>query len=139
MVKAVEWTVIKLGFNKFWVWLRTYWQIPFLILWTMLVYFLTRRNTDAIIEVLNAKQDAHKKEVDALNRAHDDKILKLKNLNKQYEETIKKLEERFAEEDKKLTEKHIKDVKKVVIESKGNPDEVINKIEKTFGITFKKI
>ena len=49
-----------------------------------------------------------------------------------------KLEKEFENQNKKLSKKHIKDVKEIVIKSKGNPEEIIRKIENDFGIKFKK-
>lgn len=135
--KTMSWVATKLFFKKSWTFLKEYWQIPFVILWTLATVILTRRNTEALKEVISAKQKSHKKEIEALEKIHSDEILKLKGLQEKYLDTIERLESKFNEQNKELSEKHVEDVKKIVIKSKGNPEEIIRKIESDFGIKFK--
>ena len=132
----MTWIVFKSGLCKSWVWLKEHWQIPFLLAWTIAVHILTRRNTDAMIEVIEAKKDSYKKQVEVLKRSHNDEILKRNGLIEQYESTIKKIEKRYEQEKKELSEKEKALVKEVVAKSKGNTDEIREKIEKEFGFEF---
>ena len=136
VVEMMHWAAIKLSLGRAWSWLKAYWQVPFFVLWTMVTYFITRRNTDALLEVLDAKQKSHKKEVETLKRLHKDEVLKLKNLQEEYVRTIEQLEQKFKEQDQELSEKHAEDVKEIVIKSKGNPEAIKRKIEDEFGIKF---
>lgn len=133
----MTWLATKEFFKRAWIWIKTYWQVPFLILWTVLVYILTRRNTDALVEVLRIKEDSHKREIEILNKAHKDELIKLKGLQVEYIKTIEDLERKFEQRKETLSEKHIEDVKDIVLESKGNPQEIKKKIEDEFGIKFK--
>jgi hypothetical protein len=132
----VTWIVFKSFVKRSWLWLKEHWQIPFLALWTILVYVLTRRNTDALIEVMEAKRNSYKKQIEALRASHNDEILKRDKLLEQYEETLDKVEEKFKEEEKKLTESQKNEIKEVVVKSKGNPDEIRKRIEEEFGIRY---
>ena len=85
---------------------------------------------------MSAKK-AHKEEVEILKRSHSEEILKIKNIQIEYERVISEMNKRFEEQNKKLSEKHIKDIRKIVIESKGNSEKIKDKIEKDFGIKFK--
>lgn len=133
----MTWIIIKEYAYKSWEWIKTYWQVPFLIVWSIIIYLFTRRNTDALLEVIKTKDLSHKKEVEALKRTHKDEILKLKGLQKEYVKTIKELEQSFKQQKKELSEKQVEDVKQIVIKSKGNPEEIKRKIEDEFGIKFK--
>jgi len=132
----MTWALFKILCKKSWSWLKCNWKVPALLLWTLVVYLATKGNTSAMKDVLESSKRAHKDEVEVLNRAHADEILKLKNLQKEYQETIKELESRFKEEERELSNKQIEEVKKVVIESRGNPGVIKEKIEKEFGIKF---
>tara|TARA_B100000282_G_C31668751_1_gene461110 strand:- start:518 stop:922 length:405 start_codon:yes stop_codon:yes gene_type:complete len=132
----VSWLAIKLFIKKTWSFFREHWQIPFVVVWTIITVVLSRRNTAALKDVINAKQKSHKKEVEMLKKTHRDQVLKLKNLQIQYIETIEKLEKKFEEENQQLSQKHIEDVKEIVIRSKGNTEEIKRKIEDEFGIKF---
>lgn len=137
VVEVMQWAVIKITFKKVWVWLKTYWQVPFLLVWTLVIYLFARRNTDALLQVLEIKKQSHKEEVEALNKSHKDEILKLKGIQAEYLKTIEQLESKFEEQQRKLSEKQVEHVKEVVIKSKGNPEEIKRKIENEFGIKFK--
>ena len=78
----MTWLATKLFFKKTWSFLKEYWQIPFIFLWTLATIVLTRRNTDALKEVISAKQQSHKKEIETLEKIHSDEIIKLKLSNK---------------------------------------------------------
>ena len=71
-----------------------------------------------------------------LKRIHRDEVLKLKDLQQEYLQTLEELEKKFKEQNQQLSEKHVEDVKKIVIKSKGNPEEIKRKIENEFGIKF---
>lgn len=133
----MTWILIKESIEKSWTWLKEHWQLPFLVVWSVVIYLFTRRNTDALSDVLKIKQTAHEQEIEALKKSHKDEILKLKGLHAEYIKTIKHLEQGFKEQKQELSEKHVEDVKEIVIKSKGDPDEIKRKIENEFGIKFK--
>ena len=133
----MSWLATKLFFKKTWSFLKEHWQIPFVFLWTMVTVILTRRNTQALKDVITAKQESHKKEIETLEKIHSNEILELKGVQKQYLKTIRELETKFKEQNRELSEKHAEDVKEIVVRSKGNPEEIIRKIEDEFGIKFK--
>ena len=91
----MSWLTIKLTFKKLLVWLKEYWQIPFLILWTAVVWVFARRNTEAMVEAIEAKKESHKKQIDVLNKSHKEEIEKKNDLIKKYHETLDKLEKEF--------------------------------------------
>ena len=132
----MTWLAFKVGFCKSWLWLKEHWQIPFLLVWTIVVYVMTRRNSDAMLEVIEAKKDSYKKQIEVLRRSHNKEILKRDGLIEQYEETIAKIEKTYAEEKKELSRREREIIKEVVVKSKGNVDEIKQKIEKEFGLQF---
>ena len=133
----MTWLIFKTSAKKTWAWLRHNWKIPFLAAWSVIIFLMSRRNTEALKDVIESNKQAHREEVEAINKIHKQQIIKLKNLQEQYEETISRLEKQFEKENRELSEKHVEDVKEIVIESKGNPEKIIRKIENDFGIKFK--
>ena len=125
-----------LKLKEAWIWLKAHWQIPFLLAWTIVVWVLTRRNSDAIIEVLEAKKKSYEKQIEVLNETHADELLKRDKLLDQYNETVKKIEDEWKLGKLKLSKEQQEGIKKFVLESKGNPDEIKKKIEDAFGFTY---
>ncbi len=132
----MTWILFKSSFKKSWLWLKEHWQLPFLLAWSIGVYILTRRNTDALLEVMEAKKDSYRKQVEVLRSTHNDEILKRDMLTEEYDSTLKKVKEVYDSEDAKLTEKHKNEIKEAIIKSKGDPSEIKRRIEKEFGIKF---
>ena len=136
MVTIMEWIAFKKAASTCWLWLKNHWQIPFIIAWSMLVYFVSRRNSDAIIEVLNARKDSYEKQLNDLKKRHNDEIIERDRLIKRYHEAVSLVEKKYAEKEKELSLKEKRRVKQIVSESKGNPDVIKKEIEKSFGFDF---
>ena len=133
---TVQWISFKKVVSTSWLWLKTYWQIPFIVAWSMMVYFMSRRNSDAIIDVLNAKKDSYEKQLNELKKRHNDEIIERDKLIKRYHEAVSLIEKKYAEKEKELTLKEKKRVKQIVSESKGDPDVIKEEFEKSFGFDF---
>ena len=112
--------------------------MPFLVVWSILVFVLTRRNTDAMIEVIEAKKESYKKELEVLRTSHNDEILKRERLTQEYQRALELIEQEYEEKEESLTERHKNEIKEVVIKSRGKPEDIIKRIEREFGFVFKK-
>lgn len=132
----MSWLLIKTSLKKCYIWLKEYWQVPFIIFWTALVYVMTRRNTDALAEVIESRKESYKKQIEVLKKSHADELLKRDKLLTTYQETIVELEKKYLQQKKKLSEIQKNEVKQIVIKSKGNPDEIKKRIQKEFGFTL---
>lgn len=122
--------------KKAWVWLKNHWQIPFLVVWSILIWILSRRNTDAMSEVIAAKRESYEKQIQVLKETHNDEILKRDDLIEEYEKSLQRVEKDFKEKEKELSEIQKNEIKELIIKSKGNPDEIRKRIEKEFGFKF---
>tara|TARA_B100000287_G_scaffold217522_1_gene205173 strand:- start:333 stop:734 length:402 start_codon:yes stop_codon:yes gene_type:complete len=132
----MSWIIVKTFLKKSFLWLKQHWQIPFLVLWTVVVWVIARRNTSALVEVMEAKRASYKEQVEILRKSHNDEILKRNELIEHYEMTLVKIEEEFEKREEQLSEEQKNNIKEVVVKSKGNSDEIKKKIEEEFGIEF---
>tara|TARA_B100001094_G_C18089499_1_gene749624 strand:+ start:1035 stop:1310 length:276 start_codon:yes stop_codon:yes gene_type:complete len=89
-----------------------------------------------MLEVLEAKRDSYRRQLEVLRTSHNDEILKRNALSDKYRETLEELQKEFENKKKELTNRQKNDIKEVVIKSKGNPDEIKRKIKKEFGFVF---
>ena len=132
----MTWITLVTGFKKAYVWLKHHWQLPFLIVWTIVIFVLTRRNTDAIIEVLKAKKTSYEQQLGALRAGHTEELLKRDQLLDQYQETLGKIEKEFAAAEKDLAEEERQLVREIVAKSKGDPDVIRKEVENLFNINY---
>ena len=121
---------------KSWIWLKAHWQIPFLLVWTVVVYVISRGNSEAAVDALKAKKESYKKQIEVLRKSHNDEILKRDELEAKYEATLKEVEEKYKQRSTELSNTEKEEIKEVIIKSKGNSSEVKERIEKEFRIKF---
>ena len=72
----MSWLAVKLWLAKAWSFTKQHWQLPFLAMWSVAVWMLTRRNSQAVIDVLNAKKESYDKQISILKQKHNEEILK---------------------------------------------------------------
>ena len=132
----MSWLVVKKTFKSSWLWLRTYWHVPLLIIWSIVVYFVSKRNTDALVEVMEARKESYEKQINELKTRHNNEIIERDRLIKQYHQTVSVIEKKYEKKQKKLKAKEKKKIKEIVKKSKGEPDVIKAEIEKSFGFVF---
>ena len=132
----MSWLVVKKTLKSSWLWLKTYWHVPLLIIWSIVVYVLSKRNTDALVEVMEARKESYEKQINELKTRHNNEIIERDRLINQYHETVSAIEKKYEEQKKKLKAKEKKKIKEIVKKSKGEPDVIKAEIEKSFGFVF---
>ena len=75
----MSWLAVKLWLAKAWSFTKQHWQFPFLAMWSVAIWIQTRRNSQAAIDVLNAKKESYDKQISALKEKHNEEILKNRN------------------------------------------------------------
>ena len=132
----MTWFAFITGAKKTFVWLKHHWQIPFLFIWTIVTIVLTRRNSDAIIEVLKTKKTSYEKQMNVLKVAHTEEILKKDRLLVEYHKTIQKVEAKYAAKEKELAEEERQLVKEIVAKSKGGTYAIRKEVQDLFGFDY---
>lgn len=118
-----------------WIWLRANWKIPLLVVWSIIVWALSRRNAEAALDVLAAKKESYDKQIVTLKENHKKELTKRDLLVKQYHETIRDLEKKYEQKSAILTKKEKEKVKQVVEEMEGDSDAVQKRIEELFDLS----
>ena len=129
----MTWLAIKEFTKRAYLFIKEYWQVPFLVIWTLLIYVFSRRNTDALVEVLAAKKKSHAEQIKLLKKQHKDEIMERDRLISQYHETVSAIEQKYKEQKKILSSKEKSRIKQIIKDSKGEPEIVKAEIEKAFG------
>tara|TARA_B100001564_G_C20417527_1_gene568604 strand:- start:1 stop:387 length:387 start_codon:yes stop_codon:yes gene_type:complete len=118
-----------------WIWLRENWKIPFLVVWSIVVWALSRKNAEAALDVLAAKKESYDKQIVTLKENHKKELTKRDLLVKQYHKTVRDLEKKYEQKSAILTKKNKEKIKQVVEEMEGDPDAVEKRIEELFNLS----
>lgn len=117
----------------FWTCLKKNWKAAALAVWSILVWFISRRNSSAAIQAMEANKESYEKQIKSLKKQHVVEVKKREELRLKYEETLAKIEEKYKKKKEDLSKVEKKKVKEIVQKAKDNPDEISKKIEDLFG------
>ena len=83
--------------------------------------------------MLSASREAHKAEIDALNKSHADVLRKRKENLERYKEIIASLDAMHREENERLTSEKKKRVREIVDEHGDDTEKLAELLSETFG------
>ena len=119
----------------FWAWIKKNWKLTVLAIWSVLVWFISRRSSQGAIDAMNANKKSYEAQIKSLKEQHSIEVKKREELHLKYQETLAKIEEKYKKKKEQLSKVEKKKVKEIVKEAKDNPDEINRKIENLFGFT----
>ena len=129
------WQTVILKLKIFWTCLKKNWKAVALGVWSIVVWVISRRNSSAAIEAMEANKESYEAQIKSLKDQHKIEREKIEELNLKYRETIATIEEKYNKKEQELSRKEKKRVKQIVKEAKEKPDDINKKIEDLFGFT----
>ena len=130
----MTWKAVLLFIKKAYLWFKHYWYIPAVLAYTLLMWVVFRRDVTTALGVLELTKDSYKKQVDVLNKTHQEEIAKRDKIIKEYNEVISKLETDYQDNIRNLDKSKKKRVKDLVESYHENPDELSRMLSEVFGI-----
>jgi len=128
-------TIIKL-LKKAWAWIKEYWYVPALLVYTFFVWFFSRKNSAAALEVLSIRKESYEKQIDAINESHAAEIAARDAAIEKYYETMEKIEDNHKNDLEDLNNKKKKQIKELVNKYHNKPDELAKRISEEFGYEY---
>ena len=129
----MSWLAFKLFIKKSWLWLKTYWYWPIVLIYTFVLWFFFRKNASAAIGVLEIRSDSYKKQIDVINETHVAEIKKKEELNKVFNETIEKVEVELEKKSETLDKNKKKRIKEIVEKHSAEPKVLAHLVKEAFG------
>ena len=129
----MSWLAFKLFIKKSWLWLKTYWYWPIVLIYTFVLWFFFRKNASAAIGVLEIRSDSYKKQIDVINETHVAEIKKKEELNKVFNETIEKVEAELEKKNETLDRNKKKRIKEIVEKHSDEPKVLARLVKEAFG------
>ena len=133
MLEMVTWLAVKTFLKKALAWCKKYWQILLGAAIPVVIYLLSR-NSDHLSEVLDRVREDHEKEIDIINKSHDQELKDREDAVRRYQESLAEIEKQHAEAQVELDEKKRKRIQKIIKDNAGNPEEITKKISELTGI-----
>ena len=132
----MTWLAVKTILKKVWYFFKTYWYIPLLLSWTIIAWLIFRNSGMNIADIFHTAEESYRKQIDILNKAHEEEIKKRDEALKRYQDTIEKLEEERRKKNEELTAKEKKRIKELAEKYKNNPEAYAREIADKFGFEY---
>ena len=130
----MTWALVRLWLSKFWLWIKKNWKIASIVVLSLIVVLLLRRDKKMAIESLKVAQESYKNQIDALNESYEKEAERRAEADENYKNTVEKIEKDYLKEKRKLNSKEKKRLKELLDSS---PDDLDQLIEEEFG--FEKV
>ena len=129
----MSWTAFKFSVQKSWLWLKTYWYFPVVVIYTLVLWLVFRKESAAAIGALEIRSDSYKKQINVINEVHEAEIKKKEEINKVFNETIEKVEVELKKNSETLDRNKKKRIKEIVDSHSNNPEELAKLVKESFG------
>ena len=127
MLTAIFW-------KKAWAWLKNYWYIPAVLVYTLILWFVFRKKNDKIIQMFEISKENYKKEIDIINSAHSSEMAQKEEIIKDYQDALKKLQEEHSIKIENLSKEEEEEVQELIQKHKENPDVLAEEMKSLFGV-----
>ena len=127
MLTAIFW-------KKAWAWLKNYWYIPAVLVYTLVLWFVFRKKNDKIIQMFEISKENYKKEIDIINSAHSSEMAQKEEIIKDYQDALKKLQEEHSIKIENLSKEEEEEVQELIQNHKENPDVLAEEMKSLFGV-----
>ena len=132
----MTWTAFKLAAKKVWVWTKNYWHIPALLIYTLVMWIMFRRDSAVILQVLNSARDSYESQIKVLNDTHEKEIQKRDEILKKYHDVLLNIEEEYKKNEEILNNEKKDRIKEIVEKYHDDSDELSKKLAERFGVTY---
>lgn len=132
----MNWISARHILKKIWTWLKTYWYVPVLLMYTLIMMKVFRRDGKSVLEVLSITKESYKKQVDILQEVHEKEIKKRDEIVTHYNEVIKKVDEEYRARNIALDAHKKKRIKSLVRDYHDDPEHLTQLLKITFGIHY---
>ena len=131
-----SWLAFKTFVKKTWAATKKYWKIFLGVAYGIGVFIYFRDSQKRARDLITAAEESHSKQLDIINKSHEEELKKRDEIIKKYNEIISRLEEEYASSKKTLEKEKKKEVRKLVEENIDKPDALAKMISERFGFEY---
>jgi len=131
---TITWSLVKLWLSKFWLWLKKNWKVASIVVLSLAVVLLLRRDKKIVVESLKIAQESYKNQIDALNESYEKEEQRRAAADENFKSTVEKIEKDYLKQKRKLNIKEKKRLKELL---ESSPDDLDELVQEEFG--FEKV
>ena len=127
---------IKLFLNKSWLWIKHHWKMLFLFAWTFIIWFVSRKNTDAAMKVLDATKQSYQSQIDGINKTYKQEIENRDKAIQKYNSILAQIEDAHKSASQQLKFEKRARIKEIVNQYHNEPSNLNKTLLDEFGFEY---
>ena len=132
----LTWGATKLFLAKAWIWSKHHWKIIALVVWTIAIWFVSRKSSRAMLKVLQTSRKSYEDEVEVLNKTHAEEQKKKAAAIDEYHKLLGSIEKKYKNEKDKLTFEKRARIKELIESYGGDKESLNNALMEEFGFEY---
>ena len=130
----MTWPAVKLTAKKSWVILKNYWYVPAILIYTIIMWIVFRKDNSRLIKMFDIADEKYKEEIDVLNKAHQKEIEERNKIIEEHRAILENIEKEYDVKVEELEKRKKKELDKVVRENKEDPEKLAEEMSRLFGV-----
>ena len=118
--------------KKVWVFLKTHWYIPLLII----VGIVVKSKSDALKDIIDAQKKSYDKQTEAIRDAEIEKKNLKEKVEKEYEQAVSDIKLIHKLKKQELAEEKEEEIKKIIKKNYNKPEKITKELSDAFGVKY---
>ena len=121
-----------IALKKVWVFLKTHWYIPLLII----VGIIVKSKSDALKDIIDAQKKSYDKQTEAIRDAEIEKKNLKEKVEKEYEQAVSDIKLIHKLKKQELAEEKEEEIKKIIKKNYNKPEKITKELSDAFGVKY---
>ena len=118
--------------KKIWVFLKTHWYIPVIII----ISIILKSRNDSLLKIINTQKKSYETQKAAIENAAIEKKEEKQRIEKEYAKATQKIEKEYAKMNKEISNRQKDIIKKTVKKFHSDPDALAKELSEKFGVQY---
>ena len=121
-----------LTLKKVWVFIKTHWYIPLLII----IGIVTKSKSNALKDIIDAQKKSYDKQTEAIRDAEIEKKNLKEKVEKEYKQAVSDIKLIHKLKKQKLAEEKEEEIKKIIKKNYNKPEKITKELSDAFGVKY---
>jgi Na+-transporting NADH:ubiquinone oxidoreductase subunit NqrC len=118
--------------KKLWVFFKTHWYIPLLII----VGVVVKSKSDVLKGIIDAQKKSYDKQTEAIRDAEIEKKNLKEKVDKEYEQAVSDIKLIHKLKKQELAEEKEEEIKKIIKKNYNKPEKITKELSDAFGVKY---
>ena len=132
----MNWLAAKVFLKKAWVFIKSYWQVPALLVYTLFLVYFFRQDTESVMKVMKSSTKRYEEEINAIKDSHENEIRKRDEITRKYSNVLSAIEKKYEEDKLELNRQKKKKLLDLIEKYYDDNSSLAREISEKFGVEY---